>query len=409
MRRGIPAVVLLLVLGAVVWSWRHWHAGPKHEPAPHPAEPVPVSAITVRKETVPMLLRFLGQTEASQVVEVRARVAGYLEARSFTEGAEVEEGQELFQIDPRPFQVELAQARAGLASAQATLGRALLQVSRFEEAQVQGAATQQELEDWQTQAQVAEAEVQRHEAQIAAAELQLDYAGIESPIAGVIGEALRDTGSYVDAGQNGLLAIVQQLDPMYVLYSVTEQEILRFQRQVSEGQVVFPAVEELELEITLADGSTYPHRGRINFIDVQVHETTGTSIVRGEVPNPDGLLKPGQFIYATVLGAQRVGVVRVPQGAVLQSPAGPSVLVVGDDGIARSKPVELGDWSGTEQWIVERGLEPGDRVITDRLMMVRPGMPVTVAPAEPASTAGAGGGAPAEGAEGGAGRAGDRP
>jgi membrane fusion protein (multidrug efflux system) len=247
-------------------------------------------------------------------------------------------------------------------------------------------AAEEEVEDWQTQQRVAAAEVQQQKAQIAAAELQFHYASVEAPITGKIGRALKDTGSYVDAGQNGLLAVIQQVDPMYVRYSVTEQEILRFNRQIAAKQIAVPGIEQIELEITLSDGSIYPHRGRINFIDVQVDETTGTSVVRGQVPNPDGWLKPGQFIYASVLGIQRIDVARVPQKAVSQSPVGASVYVVNDQNVIESRPVTLGEWSGDGQWIVERGLKPGERVVVDRLMQVRPGSPVTIAAPAPTTS-----------------------
>jgi membrane fusion protein (multidrug efflux system) len=197
-------------------------------------------------------------------------------------------------------------------------------------------------------------------------------------------------GSYVDAGQNGLLAVVQQVDPMYVRYSVTETELLRFQRQEDSGVLVVPELTAIEFTITLADGSAYPHTGNINFLDVQVDQTTGTSVVRGQVPNPDGLLRPGQFVYATITNVQRVNVIRVPQSAVQMSPSGASVLVIGPDGKAQPRPVELGEWDGNEYWAIEDGLEPGDKVITNRLMMVRPGTPVTIAEpqAEPAQPEG---------------------
>lgn len=375
-RRGIPVLVLIGALGGACYYWETAsHAPVPHEP-PAPLDPVPVETLTVARETVPVTMRFLGQTEGAQVVEIRARVAGYLQERAFEEGSRVEVGQKLFQIDPRPFEVEVAQAEAGLASARATLERATMQLRRFEQLGNQGTVTESEIEEWSTQKQVAAAQVQQRQAEIAAAKLQLDYATITSPIQGVIGQALKDTGSYVDAGQNGLLAVVQQVDPIYVRYAVTEQEILRFRRQVDAHEIVAPDVEQLELEITLSDGSTYPYRGRINFIDIQVDQTTGTSVVRGEVPNPEGLLKPGQFIYTSVLGINRINVIRVPQGVVTQSPTGASVMVV-NGGVAELRPVTLGDWSGSDFWIIERGLEPGDQVITSKLMMVRPGLPVS--------------------------------
>ncbi len=385
-RRGIPVLILIGALGGAYYYWET----ASHAPVPHeaqaPLDPIPVETMVVARETVPVTMRFLGQTEGAQVVEIRARVAGYLQERAFEEGTQVEVGQRLFQIDPRPFEVEVAQAEAGLASARATLERATTQLRRYEQLGNQGTVTESEIEEWSTQQRVAAAQVQQRQAEIAAAKLQLEYSTITSPIQGVIGQALKDTGSYVDAGQNGLLAVVQQVDPIYVRYAVTEQEILRFRRQVDAHEIVAPEVEQLELEITLSDGSTYPHRGRINFIDVQVDQTTGTSVVRGEVPNPEGLLKPGQFIYTSVLGINRINVIRVPQGVVTQSPSGASVMVA-NNGFAEMRPVQLGDWSGAEFWLIEQGLEPGDQVITSKLMMVRPGVPVApVAAAEPEMT-----------------------
>lgn len=377
--RGIPVVVLVLVLVGALFLLRYDGSAPGHEAAADQQAPVPVSVMTVKRETVPIRMRFLGQTEASKRVEIRARVAGYLHAWTFKEGDRVEQGQALFQIDSRPFEVALAEARARLGSAEATLGLARYQVRRLEDLFSKQAASDVELEEWQVQERVALAQVELAKAQVAAAELELGYATIEAPISGMIGRVLKDTGSYVDSGANGLLAVVQQVDPIYVRYSVTEQEILRFRRQIAASQVTVPEIEKIELELTLADGSIYPHRGHINFVDVQFDEATGTSVVRGQVPNPDNNLRPGQFVHASVLGIERTNVVRVPQGAVRQSPGGASVLVVNRENVAESRPVVLGDWSGTDCWIVERGLEPGDRVITDRLMVVRPGMEVAVA------------------------------
>lgn len=376
-RKGIPVLILIGALGGAYYYWETTSHAPTPHEAPPPQGPIEVTAITVQRETVPVTMRFLGQTEGAQVVEIRARVAGYLDERSFEEGSSVAAGQKLFQIDPRPFQVEVAQAEAGLASARATLERASMQLRRFEQLGSQGTVTESEIEEWATQQRVAAAQVQQQNALIDAAKLQLEYASIESPINGVIGQALKDTGSYVDAGQNGLLAVVQQVDPIYVQYSVTEQEMLRFRRQMDAHEIVVPDISELQLEITLSDGSTYPHRGRINFVDVQVDQTTGTSVVRGEVPNPDGLLKPGQFIYTSVLGIQRINVIRVPQGVVSQTPAGASVMVA-NNGVAELRPVRLGDWSGGEYWLIAKGLEAGDQVITSRLSMVRPGSPITI-------------------------------
>lgn len=381
-RRAVPVIVLLVVLASLYLFWTLSERGSGRRAAPPPTGPVPVTTIALQPRDIPHELRFLGQMAASQVVELRARVAGYLEERTFEEGQLVEQGQQLFQIDPRPFQVALAEAQANLAIAQANLARAKEHLERLQSLQAENAATAEELDVAQTDLHVAEAQVSLQEAQIAAAELQIDYASVESPITGLIGRALKDIGSYVDSGPEGLLAVVQQVDPIYVEYAVTEQEILRFQRQVEEREIELPDVRDLELEITLADGSVYPHRGHINFIDVQVDESTGTSLVRGQVPNPEMVLKPGQSVHASVLGITRTGALLVPQSAVMQTPTGSSVYVVGPDGILEQRPVTMGRFHG-EDWIVEAGLAPGDRVVTGSLLRLRPGM--TVQPTEESS------------------------
>lgn len=379
-RRAIPILVLLLAIGGGYLFWFKRQHGPSVVAAPPPQGPTAVSVIVARPETVPIRIRYLGQTEGSQVVEIRARVAGYLQERTFKEGERVEKDQKLYQIDPRPFDVELEMARARLASAEATLERARSQLRRFRDLSGRQTVSQDEVEQWQKEERVAQAEVNLQKAQIEAAELQRSYTAITSPITGVIGKALKDTGSYVDAGQNGLVAVVQQLDPIYVRFSVTEQDTLRWRREMGSRQVLAPRPEAQELELTLSDGKVYPLKARVNYVDVEVDQTTGTSIIRGEVPNPNGLLKPGQFIYAQPLGMQRVDVIRVPQRAVIQSPAGASVYVVNDKYEAERRPVTLGNWSDNDLWIVETGLKPGDQVIVDRLMMLRPGAPVTLAP-----------------------------
>lgn len=379
-RRAIPILVLLLAIGGGYLFWFKRQHGPSVVAAPPPQGPTAVSVIVARPETVPIRIRYLGQTEGSQVVEIRARVAGYLQERTFKEGERVEKDQKLYQIDPRPFDVELEMARARLASAEATLERARSQLRRFRDLSGRQTVSQDEVEQWQKEERVAQAEVNLQKAQIEAAELQRSYTAITSPITGVIGKALKDTGSYVDAGQNGLVAVVQQLDPIYVRFSVTEQDTLRWRREMGSRQVLAPRPEAQELELTLSDGKVYPLKARVNYVDVEVDQTTGTSIIRGEVPNPNGLLKPGQFIYAQPLGMQRVDVIRVPQRAVIQSPAGASVYVVNDKYEAERRPVTLGNWSDNDLWIVETGLKPGDQVIVDRLMMLRPGAPVTLSP-----------------------------
>jgi membrane fusion protein (multidrug efflux system) len=170
---------------------------------------------------------------------------------------------------------------------------------------------------------------------------------------------------------------------MYVRYSVSEQDLLRWQRQRESGEITSPDVKQLELEVTLGDGRAYPHHGRINFVDVRVDPKTGTAVMRGTVANPENTLLPGQFVHASVLGIERINTIMVPQKAVVQAPSGPTVYVVNEKKVVEQRPVTLGDW--VEQgWVVEKGLRTGERVVVDRLTQVRPGAAVAAVAANPA-------------------------
>lgn len=372
---GLP----LLVLGGVVFgAYRYWervdHAPQGAGPAPS-AAPVPVTVLTLAPQDAPIRPRFLGQLEASQRVEIRARINGVLEQQAFREGETVQKGQTLFRIDPRPFQVELEITRSRLASAEAKLIRSRDELKRAEQTVSAGAGSRGDLDTARADERVATADVALARSQIEQAALNLGYTTITAPVTGPIGRAQRDVGSYVEPGSNGLLAVLQQTDPIYVRYPVSEQEILRWERLTAAGRVSAPKAGEQEIEVTLSDGRTYPHKGRINFVDVQIDPATGTMVVRGTVPNPSGTLRPGQFVHASVLGVRRVGTLAVPQKAVMQLPIGSCVYVVNAQNVVEMRPVTLGEWSGAD-WVVEKGLRAGERVVTDMLLQVRPGMSV---------------------------------
>jgi membrane fusion protein (multidrug efflux system) len=368
--KGIILVVLIVVVIGGVIYWKQAN----HAPAPNPGAvapaAIPVDVIVVERRNVPWKLRYLGQTEPSQRVEIRSRVRGYLENRSFVEGQPVKKGDALFQIDPRPFQAELAQSQASLASAHARLDLATTQLARYEELETSGAATTNELQEWQKEKRVAEAEVKLNEARVEQSKLDLAFTSILAPIDGVMGESLKDVGSYIDDGSNGLLAVLRTIDPMYIRYSISEQDMLRWQRLNESGQISVPKVSALDLEITLSDGRVYPHLGRINFVDVQVDPSTGTAVIRGVVDNPDRTLLPGQFVHASLKGVDRLNVLSVPQTAIVQTPAGASVYVVEADNKAVQRHVTLGDWTGNG-WLVEDGLKDGEHVIINHLQSLR--------------------------------------
>lgn len=385
--RGWPGVVarlgigilLLALLGVGIYLWRERTGGAAGAPGHTAPGPLPVSIVEVRPQSVTLTPRFLGRTEASQTVQIRARVNGFLEARKFEEGSVVEAGQVLFEIDRRPFEAELAVARARLENARARAARARRQVERLQVAADQGAASATELDQQLTEEQVALSDVRLEEARVYQAELDLSYTSIVSPIRGVIGRALRDVGSYVQAGagDEALLAVVQQIDPIYVTYSISEQELLRWRRLIASGAVVVSDPGRIALAVELADGTPYPHVGYLNFIGTQIETTTATTVLRGAVPNPDRRLLPGQFVRVQPLNISRPSAILIPQRALLQSPGGASVYVVAEDGTAQARPVVAGDWAG-DAVVIEEGLQPGDRVIADHLSRMRPGTPVQV-------------------------------
>lgn len=374
-------IVVGAIIGLVYWSWED-HA-PEPVAAAPPPGPVEATVVRVEARSVPLVPQHLGRTEASQTVEIRARIDGFLEERTFEEGGQVTARQVLFRIDARPFEAAVAVARARLANAEARRERAARQVARIEGAAAQAAVTPAELDEWQTEQQVAHADVMLAQAQLRQAELELGYTTIESPIDGVIGQSLIDVGTYVQSGPESLLAVVQQVDPIYVEFSVSEQEVLRWQRLVESGLVELPEVGRLPVALTLSDGRRYAHEGVISFVGIQVDPSTGTALMRATVPNPEHSLLPGQFVQVSVLGIERRNTVLVPQQAVMQTPTGASVYVVNTEGLAEPREIELGAWV-EDSWIVEEGLRPGELVVVDRILQVRPGTPVRPAPAAPA-------------------------
>ena len=383
--RGIPRIIRrivpIILLGGVLYTAYYYFGTKDHAPGPEgpkPAEPVPldVEVITTKKENVDFNPRFLGQTEASRVVEIRARVAGHITERTFQEGGKVTKHQELFKIDSRPMVVELAQATARLESYKAILSRTTLNLRRIEQLSAVDATTLEALEQSQAEQQVAAANQALGEAEVEAAKLQLAYTTIDSPVDGQIGQVLKDVGNYISAAGSEPLVTILQTNPMYVRFPITEKEMLRFRKQIASGEILVPAPNDQKLEITLADGSTYPQHGTIDFQDIKIDQQTGTILVRGKVENKDGNLVPGQFIHTTLLDAIKVNVIRIPQAAVMQSPVGASVYVVNANNILESRPVVLGDWSEDGYWIIDEGLQEGENIATERLMMLRPGAAV---------------------------------
>jgi membrane fusion protein (multidrug efflux system) len=373
--RIVPPLVLALLA-----------AGCQPAGGPPAFPPSVVSVITVETRDVPVAYEYVAQTAGYREVEVRARVTGILLKRNYTEGAIVKKGTSLFTIDAEPFRAAYARAEADLAVAEARLAQAKREAARLRPVFESKAVSQKELDDAVSAEQVAEAEVKSVRARLNEARLNLDYTRVESPITGTASRSVASEGTLV-SGPGVLLTTVTQTDPMYVIFGIPDREQLAIRRDVEAGRLKIPVGGRFQVTVKLADGSLYPKPGVLNFADVRVNPQTGTSEARAEIANPDGLLRAGEFARVVLAGAMRPGATVIPQRAVLESPKGKFAYIVNAESKAELRPLEVGDWT-SDGWIINAGLQPGDRVIVDGVMKIGPGAPVKVtdnaaAPAAP--------------------------
>ena len=340
--------------------------------------PAQVSVMTVEAKTLPAVYEYTGQTLGSREVEVRARVAGILQKRNFVEGGQVKQGQSLFSIDPAPFIAAAARAEADVAGASARLDQARKNAGRMKPLFAENAVSQKEFDDATSAEAVADADLKAARARLTEANLNLLYTKVESPISGIAGRAQRSEGSLVP-GPDVLLTSVTQVDPIWVSFGISDNEQLRISAEREAGRLQAPKDGNFEVTLKLADGTVYTQQGKLNFSDVRVSGATGTSERRAELPNPKGVLRPGQFVRVTLKGASRPNAITVPQRAVLEGPQGKFVYVLSADSKAEPRPVQVGEWAG-DDWIINSGLKPGDKVIVDGTARIfAPGSPVVVA------------------------------
>jgi membrane fusion protein (multidrug efflux system) len=348
--------------------------------APHGGmPPAEVRTTTVQPQVVLAPFEYTGQTAGSREVEVRARVTGILLKRSFIEGGAVRQGQSLYTIDPAPFQAALARAEADVGVASARLDQARRESARLRALVADKFVSQKLADDAASAEAIGAAELKAAQARLTEARLNLEYTRVESPVNGIASRSLRSEGTLV-SGSDVLLTTVTQVDPIWVNFGIPDDERLRLQRETDAGRLVLPKDGRFEVTVRLADGSVYGRTGRLAFADIRISGQTGTSEARAELPNPEGRLRPGQFVRVTLSGATRPNAVLVPQRAVLEGPQGKFVYVVDEKSTAQARPVEVGEWVGSD-WIVTGGLKPGERVIIDGVMRIGPGAPVKVADA----------------------------
>jgi membrane fusion protein (multidrug efflux system) len=360
------------------------------EEAPPPPPPVDVVVAEVVRKDVPITVEWIGTTEGTVDAEIRAQVSGYLISRDYAEGTEVKEGQLLFQVDPRPYRAALDQARGDLGRARAALTKSRQDVARYTPLAAEGAVSQQELDNAIQATLANEASVQGAQAAVEKAELDLSFTSIRSPIAGIAGVARAQLGNLVGPNDPEPLTRVSQLDPLRVSFPLSERDYLRFAK-VREA-VKAGRGREGGLELILADGSTWPHRGTAVPAASGVDPSTGTILVRGEFPNPGQILRTGQYARVRAVSEVREGALVVPQRAVSELQGVFQVAVVGPDDKVAIRVVQPGPRHESEQ-VIEQGLEAGERVVAEGLQKVRDGTavnPRTLGQAAPAPPAAAG-------------------
>jgi len=352
-----------------------------HKGGPGAGMPPPeVTVVTVAPQALPVTFEYVGQTAGSREVEVRARVAGILLKRNFTEGAPVRQGQSLYTIDPAPFEAAVARAEADVGAAEARLEQARKNAARLKPLYAEKAVSQKDYDDTVSAEEIGAADVKAARARLTEAKLNLSYTKVESPVSGITGRSMRQEGSLI-SGPDALLTSITRVDPIWVNFGVPDNEQAQIQKEVKAKQLALPD-GNFEVALRRADGSLYEKTGRLNFADVRVSPATGTRETRAELPNPGGALKPGEFVRVILRGATRPDAVTVPQRAVLEGPQGKFVYLVNEKNQAEPRPVEAGEWAG-QSWIITGGLKPGERVIVDGVMRLGPGAPVRIAEAKP--------------------------
>lgn len=342
----------------------------------HPMPPVDVSTVIIKKNTIPSVYHSIGYAESSHPVEIRARVEGYLEEIAYIEGSEVKLGQLLFKLDQRPFIAAVEQAKGSLAREKALLWNAKQAVDRLTPLYAKHAASKKDLDDATASLLASEASVQVAKANLDTAEINLSYTIITSPINGLAGKSNFREGALISPGPNNLMTSVDALDPIWVYFSISENEILKINKDVKNHTLVLPKDDNYDVEVILADGTVYPSKGRVNFASPTYDQRTGTLTVRAQFSNPEDVIKPGQFLRVKVLGTLRPNAIYVPQKALLEGKSGMYVYVV-RDGKAFIQNVIVGDWYGSD-WIITEGLKEGEEVIIDGVNKVGQGSLVRV-------------------------------
>ena len=323
-----------------------------------------------RPQNVPIVLEAVGQVQGSKEVEIRARVSGILLKQLYKEGQLVKEGAPLFQIDPAPYEIALAQAQAQLAQERARQEQAAREAARLKSLAQERAISEKEFDDAVSTQKLSAATLQAAEANVRQAELNLSYTRVTAPVPGVTGRLARSEGSLVTAGQDSsLLTTLIQVQPAWVRFSLSESDLAK----VAGGKLVPGAGQDIRL--ILPDESVYPLKGRLNFAATQIDSRVATQELRAEFDNPKVRLLPGQFVRVRITAGEYRDAFLVPQAAVFQNEKGHFLFVLDGENKAAIRQVQTGEWNG-QNWLVLAGLNAGERIVVDNLLKLRPGVPV---------------------------------
>ncbi|MGD9774815.1 efflux RND transporter periplasmic adaptor subunit [Diaphorobacter sp.] len=377
----IQATVFSLALAAVVTLSA---CGKKDDAAGAAGQPrtPEVGVVTVQTSDIALITELPGRLEASRVAQVRARAAGILQKRVFTEGSDVKAGQQLFLIDSAPYQAALAQAEASVAQAEASLGQARALAERYRPLVAVNAVSKQEYDNAVAAQKTAEANVAAAKAAVTTARINLGYATVTAPISGRIGRALVTEGALVGQGTPTELAVIQQIDPLYINFTQSASDALKLRAAMTSGKYKQADAKAAAVRVVLEDGSVYPQAGRLLFTDLTVDATSGQVTLRAEVPNSDRSLLPGLYVRVRLEQAQVDNGILLPQQAVTRSGKADTVLVVGADNHVTPRVVKLGPAQGAH-WVVLEGLKSGEQVMVDgfqKLPRGKPGDPIVVKP-----------------------------
>ena len=351
--------------------------GDKAAPSGPPPAPE-VGVVTVAPRTLDVPTELPGRVEALRVAQVRARVTGIVQKRLFVEGSDVKEGQVLFQIDPAPYKAAVDSARAALAKAQANELQANGLLTRYKPLHDANAISQQDFVNATSSAAQATADVAAAKAAVQTAQLNLDYATVTAPISGRIGQALVTEGALVTSTEATQMALIQQVDQVYVNFAQPVSDIVKLRKAFASGSAKALGVT-IPVRIALDDGSVLPQAGKLLFSDLTVDPTSGQVNVRARVPNPDGALMPGMYVRGRIAQQQVSSAVLLPQQAVQRTTQNDTTMVVGADGKPSVRVITLGG-SENGNWIVLAGLKPGEQVIADGFQKIRPGGTVKPVP-----------------------------